>query len=270
MVNGEVDLCVAPSESVISCWTSDTGKVKPIAVAALLQHDMSSIASLKSGSVQSLADLSGKRYASYGGRFEMAIIRQAVANSNGDPGSVVELLPPKLDCLDWVTRGNADATWIFSAWEGVIAKRNGIEINEFQLKNAQVPYGYSPVILAHPSMLEGSKAELLKRFLKVCQRSYKFCQENPTDAAKLLFDTAQHPTLNQLGLPVLIESQELLAAHHCFLNETGNWGVMKPEKWNEFVTWLLKNNCLTHRDGGLVRASDIDANQLYTNAFLSV
>lgn len=270
MVNGEVNLCVAPSESVISCWTSEPEKMKPVAVAALLQHDMSSIASLKSGSVQSLADLSGKKYASYAGRFEMAIIRQAVANSKGDPNSVIELLPPKLDCLDWVTRGDADATWIFSAWEGVIAKRSGIEINEFQLKDAQVPYGYSPVMLAHPSMLEGTKAEVLKRFLKVCQKSYQFCQENPSEAAKLLLETAQHATLDRLGLSVLAESQGVLATNRCFLTETGHWGVMKPGKWQEFVTWLLANKCLTHRDGSFVTASEIDAKQLFTNAFLSL
>lgn len=172
---------MAPSESVISCWTSEPGKVKPVAVAALLQHDMSSIVSLKSGPIQKLADLSGKKYASYGGRFEMAIIRQAVANSNGDPSTVIELLPPKLDCLDWVTRGDADVTWIFSAWEGVTAKHNGIEINEFQLKDAQVPYGYSPVMLASPRMMEGDKAEVLKRFLNICQKAFKFCQESPSD-----------------------------------------------------------------------------------------
>jgi len=222
--------------------------VKPVAVAALLQHDMSSIASLKNGKIQKLADLSGKKYASYAGRFEMAIIRQAVTNSGGSvtSDSVIELLPPKLDCLDWVTRGDADATWIFSAWEGVIANHNGIELNEFQLKDAQVPYGYSPVLLAHPRLLEGEKADVLKRFLSVCQKAYKFCQDHPAEAAKILLENAQHPSLETLGLSILTESQGVLASNHCFLStETGNWGVMKPGKWSDFVSWLLTNASLS-------------------------
>ena len=45
-----------------------------------------------------MADLDGKTYASYGGRFEMAILRQMIKNAGGK-GDVVEVLPPKLDCF---------------------------------------------------------------------------------------------------------------------------------------------------------------------------
>lgn len=70
---------------------------------------------------------------------------------------------------------------------------------------------------------------------------------------------------------MLTESQTMLATNNCFLSETGNWGVMKPEKWEEFVSWLLANKCLTHRDGTtLVTSAEIDANHMYTNAFLPV
>jgi hypothetical protein len=49
-------------------------------------------------------------YASYGGRFEMAIIRQLVkqsssGSSGGEGQQVIEKQPPKLDCFDTVLRG---------------------------------------------------------------------------------------------------------------------------------------------------------------------
>ena len=56
------------------------------------------------------SDLDGKVYASYGGRFEMAIIRQLVkqsssSSSSGEGQHVIEIQPPKLDCFDAVLRG---------------------------------------------------------------------------------------------------------------------------------------------------------------------
>jgi hypothetical protein len=68
LVNGVVDLCIAPSESVVSCWTSDdVGKDRPVAVAAVLQNDTSAVFALKSSGIVSAAQLDGRKYASYQG-----------------------------------------------------------------------------------------------------------------------------------------------------------------------------------------------------------
>ena len=152
VVNGKADLCCTPTESVISCWTSEEGKVRPVAVAALLQSRASAIVSLKSGPVQKITDLANHRYASYAGRFEMNIVNEMIAKAykadpalaNTTPKQTTELLPPKLDCFDWVKRGDAEATWIFMGWEGITAKRAGIELNVFPVHEdgSGVPYGY--------------------------------------------------------------------------------------------------------------------------------
>jgi ABC-type nitrate/sulfonate/bicarbonate transport system substrate-binding protein len=69
-----------------------------VAIATLLQNDTSAIATKANANIKSMADLDGKTYASYGGRFEMAIVRQMIKNAGGK-GDVVEVLPPKLDCF---------------------------------------------------------------------------------------------------------------------------------------------------------------------------
>ena len=51
-------------------------------------------------------------------------------------------------------QGKVDATWIFEAWEGVLAKQNGVQLNAFRLSEHQVPYGYSPLLLAAPALLQ--------------------------------------------------------------------------------------------------------------------
>lgn len=52
-----------------------------------------------------------------------------------------------------VPQGEADATWVFMGWEGIEAKRKGVELNAFGLEEFGVPYGYSPLLIAHPDTI---------------------------------------------------------------------------------------------------------------------
>ena len=54
--------------------------------------------------------------------------------------------PPRL-------QGQTDATWVFLGWEGIMAQRAGFELNAFCPNDFKVPYGYSPVLVAHPDTL---------------------------------------------------------------------------------------------------------------------
>mmetsp|Transcript_9763 Transcript_9763/g.8722 ORF Transcript_9763/g.8722 Transcript_9763/m.8722 type:complete len:320 (-) Transcript_9763:619-1578(-) len=266
LVNGEVDLCIGPSESLISSWTSDNGKVKPIALAAVLQSDTSAIVTLKNSEINALHLLDNKKYASYEGRFEMGIVRQMIKN-NGGKGEVIEVNPPKLDCFDAVVRGEADSTWIFLGWEGLIAKQNGIELNEFNVSESKVPYGYSPLLLGHPKLLEDNN--LVAKFLKVSERGYVFANNNPVVASELFYELANHETLHKLGLPFVIESTKYLAAGNHYLTSNGKWGVMDPKRWSDYIGWLLSNDLLTHRDNSLVDPKELPLNELFTNSLLN-
>ena len=50
-------------------------------------------------------------------------------------------------------QGHVDSTWVFMAWEGILAKHKGVDLNAFSLSDFKVPYGYSPVLLAAPASL---------------------------------------------------------------------------------------------------------------------
>ncbi|KAJ1427498.1 NMT1/THI5 like domain-containing protein [Ochromonadaceae sp. CCMP2298] len=248
VVNGCVNFCIAPSESAVSCWTSDAGNVRPVAVAAILQTDTSAIVTRADSGITSPAQLDGKIYASYQGRFEMPIVQQMIKQAGGK-GVAVETAPPKLDCFDAVMRGDADATWVFMAWEGVIAEMKGVKLNAFDLKSSSVPYGYSPVLLAHPDMVQD---ESLAAFLRVTQEGFKFATEQPAEAALLLMETAQHPSLAALGLHMLVKSQRFLSEGGHYLDGMGKWGTMDSERVKEFLDWLAANELLRYRDDSVV------------------
>jgi NitT/TauT family transport system substrate-binding protein len=139
-------------------------------------------------------------------------------------------------------------------WEGVQATRNKVELNVFPLSEAGVPYGYTPVLLAHPKYCKAGseEAELLRRFLEVSARGHQYAAAHPTETADALISEANHASLTELGRDFVVESQRLLSEGDHYLNESKQWGHMEPARWEQFVDWLFANNCITARDGSVL------------------
>ena len=271
VVNLTADMCLAPSESVISCATSESDKVRPIAIAAVLHTRGSAIVTLKSSGIDSLEKLSGKTYGSYGGRFEMAEIDSIIKEAGGRDG-VVEVVPPKFDCFEKLLAGEIDSTWIFPCWEAVIAKQaRNVDLNIFLVNDTCRSYGYSPVILAHPDLLTDSsgKSGIIKRFLCITQRAARYAVDHPEEAVQcLLHGSNNHHSIASLPVQILIESQIEAGKH--YLSPEGNWGFMSDVQWSSWVDWLFEHNCITGSDGGTLPRSAIVSTELYTNEFLNM
>lgn len=269
VVNGRADLCVCPSESMISCLTSDKDEARmPICVAALLQEDASALCCQVSSGIASPAQLAGRRYASYEGRFEMNIVNELVRLAGGD-GPVIETTPPKLAIFDMLCAGEAEAeaTWIFEAWEGVMAKQRGVALTTFPIKSSGVPYGYSPCLLASHALCQPSSdgGDVLAAFLRATEKGYQLAAADPARAADALL-SSRHASLDALGRDFLIESQRFLSDGGYFLDAQGRWGRMDAQRWAAFVAWLLERGLVARRGGEAV--TELDVGQLFTNAFL--
>jgi NitT/TauT family transport system substrate-binding protein len=258
VATGEATLAIGPSESVISYHTHP--EYPPLtAVAAVCQTDRSAIVTLADDSIDRPAQLDGRRYASYDARFEDDIVRQLIRNDGGD-GDVEIVTPPKLGIWDTVLDGDADATWVFMPWEGLLAERDGVDLTPFYLDEYDIPYGYTPVLLARPDTI-ADDAERLEGFLTASARGYRFAAENPAEAATILREAATGMDADD---PDFLErSQRELA--EAYLTADGEWGRMTTERWDRFVTWLADRGILTGVDGTPIPAEDLPAEELYTN-----
>jgi len=272
---GKADFAIAPSESAVSFATSEPSKPRLQAVAAVLQGSTSAIATLKSSGIDTPAMLAGKRYASYVGRFEDAIVAQMVNNSGGD-GMAVDFHPlpahayGDADTMNtgsvvasMLDKGLSDSTWIFSHWEGVLAERSGQELNYFALEDHGVPYGYSPVLLAHPDLLRG-EAGLVAAFLKASATGFSYAAAEPEAAAAMLCAEATHPSLADAAF--VAASQKMISPK--YLTDEGKWGVMTSQRWSAFVDFLSDSRILVSRDGAPIARSAVDDLRLFTNEFL--
>jgi NitT/TauT family transport system substrate-binding protein len=273
--DGKATFAIAPSESAISFATTDcseTSKLK--AIAAVLQGSTSSICTLKSSGIDRPQKLMGKRYASYGGRFEDAIVASMVNADGGDGSKVLfhnldhhgygdaDTMKSSSIVASYLEKGGSDSTWIFTHWEGVLAKRAGQQLNCFALEDYKVPYGYAPILLAHPNTINDKK-DAVQSFIQASARGYAFAAEKPAEAAQILMETAQHPSLNDLDF--LVESQTLISKEYLLENK---WGVMDLKRWSTFVEFLSTHNILTDRQGNKNDASTVDVASLFTNEFV--
>lgn len=258
VATGEATLAIGPSESVISYHTHPEYP-SLTAVAAVCQTDRSAIVTLADDSIDRPAQLDGRRYASYDARFEDDIVRQLIRNDGGD-GDVEIVTPPKLGIWNTVLDGDADATWVFMPWEGLLAERDGVDLTPFYLDEYDIPYGYTPVLLARPDTI-ADDAERLEGFLTASARGYRFAAENLAEAATILREAATGMDADD---PDFLErSQHELA--EAYLTADGEWGRMTTARWDRFVTWLADRGILTGVDGTPIPAEDLPAEELYTN-----
>lgn len=257
VAENKAQFAIAPSESIISYQTL-AKKPNLTAIAAILQEDTSAIVSLSSSGIKQMKDLDGKKYASYDARFEDTIVAKMI-KKDGGKGKHIKITLNKLGIWDTLLSGEADATWIFMPWEGIMARRNSIDLNVFKLKDYDIPYGYSPVLLAHPQFLQ-KNAEATKKFLAATAKGFEWAAKNPKEAAKILADSSDHPSLNDLAF--LEESQTYIAQY--YVSKENKWGTMDDNRWNSFIHWLLKNKLISKSEETL-----LEQQTLYTNKYLS-
>lgn len=61
-----------------------------------------------------------------------------IKNDGGDGEYIEDTSMGMLGIWKTLLAGKADATWVFMAWEGVMAKQGGVELNVFQLDDYKV------------------------------------------------------------------------------------------------------------------------------------
>lgn len=261
VATGESTLAIAPSESAIS-YRTHPDYPSLTAVAAVCQVDRSAIVTLEESGIDRPAQLDGKRYASYDARFEDHIVRQLVRNDGGD-GDIEITTPPKLGIWNTLLEGEADATWVFMPWEGLLAERDDVGLNAFYLDDYDVPYGYTPLLLARPETVD-DEADLLSDFLAATAEGYQYAADNPEAAADIL--RAEASGMDNDDPAFLRASQRAIA--DAYLTADGEWGPMAHDRWDAFVDWLAANEILTTVGGKPIPAGDLDTTALFTNDLL--
>lgn len=243
----EVDFAVVPTESLFSLILKEN-KVEVKGIYAILQEDTSAIVTLKSSNINRPKDLDGKIYASFKARYEDKIVKQMVINDGGKGEFTIEY-PEKLGIWETILAKKSDASWTFKAWEGIEAQTQGIELNEFSLKDYGIPYGYSPLIIAKSSDIN-LKNQAFKNFVIATKKGYLFAQNNPEKAVEIL---SKHIPKRDLAQIDILKSQNYLNQYYGNENTIGK---METAVFQTFIDWLWEHNILEKR---------LEANEVFIN-----
>lgn len=246
---GLVDFALCPLESVMSYQT----KAVPFnlqAIAALFKEDLSAIVCKKNQGIESPKDLDGKSYASYKARYEDAIVKQMIMNDGGK-GTINVVYPEKLGIWETIENGSIDATWIFMNWEGVQAHQDGLELEYFKMKDYDIPYSYSPVIVVNGDLINRNK-ETYKTFLKITKMGFLYAQKRPEKAAQMLLLHVPQKDKN-------LDLKKCIELTTAAIGTDTNWGIMEDERVESFLKWLQINKLENHK---------LKSEMLYTNILI--
>lgn len=240
------DIVVGPQISILEKIAEG---VPLTAIATLTQRCDSGIVSLKESGITSPKKLEGKRLTHWEPRWFHGVIGEAMRLDGGDY-SKVKLVPMDVGDIVSTLGTAADATWVYENWENQELLEAGKEINYISLADFHPLFDFcAPSIAADRELLE-ERPEEARAFLAALTRGYIEAAENPKEAV-----LSVRERLPEVPDSLLIRSQKHLS--NLFLDETGRWGYIKPERWERMADWLVSN-------GYYDRRRDTE----YTNAYL--
>jgi ABC-type nitrate/sulfonate/bicarbonate transport system substrate-binding protein len=254
---GKADFAISFVEQVVIDRVTDL-PVK--SVAALVQHNTSALVTLKSSGLDRPAKLEGKRYAGFGSPYEEPVIAQVIRHDGGATGKI-QNITTNTGGLQALEAKQADFVWIYLGWEGLQAKRDGVELNTFLIKDYGVPDYPSPVLITSEAFLK-DHADVGRRFMAATSRGFQLAISDPAAAADLLI--AGNPPGSFPDPALVRESARYLAGQ--YQAEAPRWGEQTLQTWSGYPKFMLESGKLMDANNKPVTTLDYAA--MFTNDLL--
>ncbi len=233
---GKAQFAVSFQEEIGPALAAET-PLPVVAVATILEHNVSGILSLKEKGIDSPKKLEGKRYASWDSPFEKAILK-AVMEEDGGDFSKLNLIPNTVTDVITALQTDIDAVWVYYGWDGVATELAGIETNYIAFKDIKSVFDfYTPVLTSSTKFLE-EEPETARKFLEATAKGYEYAISHPHQAAEILVKYAP-----EIDLELAKKSQEYLAKE--YKAEKERWGVIDQTRWADFYTWMYENQIIS-------------------------
>ena len=235
---GDADMAFAFAGTVIEQRMAGTPLV---AVAAVAQHNVSSLVALAGSGITRPSDFAGKRYASFGHpQFERGVI-QRMMTTDGATTTDFTLTAERFASVELLTSGAYDFLWVYDGVELVEAATQGIYLVSFAPGNYGVPDYYAPVIFAHDRLLADSVSrEAGRRVITAIQRGYQVAIAQPD--AVLADIAATAPALGGW----LFATEEITRASQQYQSanyapqSAAHWGEQTLPLWVDFARFLTQ------------------------------
>jgi ABC-type nitrate/sulfonate/bicarbonate transport system substrate-binding protein len=227
--------------------------VPAVSIAAIIEHNTSSLLALAESGISEPGDLAGHTYGGFGGQLETELVDRLVTCGGGDPGTVDHVEVGQTDYRVGLEQGDYDVIWVFDGWDKIRLEQDGVEVNTIPFIEHQecIPDWYTPLIATSESLI-ADDPELVSDFLEATADGYRLAIDDPGLAADHLLAAA--PELDEA---LVRASAEYLAGRYA--SEPTSWGRQDRAVWVEFDQFLV--------DAGLID-DPVDVDAAFTNDLL--
>ncbi|MFV0525300.1 MAG: ABC transporter substrate-binding protein [Acidimicrobiales bacterium] len=250
VATGHADFGVSVQESLIPAQAQG---VPVVSVAAIVQHNTSSLMALASSGITGPASLPGRTYGGFGGQLERALIDRLVTCSGGDPSDVTYVEVGNTDYRVGLETDAFDFVWVFDGWDKIRMEQAGVDVVTIPFIDHVdcIPDWYTPLLITSTE-LAADDPELVSAFMAATAQGYQAAIDGPSAAADALLVGA--PELD----PELVRaSADYLAGQYAL--DAPQWGHQDREVWVAFNDFLVEAGMLDE---------PVDVDTAFTNEFL--
>jgi len=251
LTTGKADFAISTEEDVTPAVAQG---LPVISVAAILQHNTSSMVALTSSGITRPRDLAGKVYGGFGGQLEKALVQQLVRCDGGDPSHIKFVQVGDADYRVGLTKHFYDFVWVFDGWEGIqftdIDHLHTVTMPFIRYQRC-IPDWYTPVIATSQKLINGDPKDVAA-FMAATKRGYQEAIAHPREAASALLAAA--PDVDR----TLVEKSAGYMSTH-YTDDPSRWGWQQPSVWNRMTAFL--------RSAGMVTGK-VDVSRAFTNRFV--
>ena len=226
--------------------------VPVVSIAALVQHPLNSVMTLKDSGIVEPKDLAG-RTIGWPGIPDNEPLLDTMLKSQGLSLSDVELVNVGFDLVPALIGGKVDAI-VGAYWvhESISAINQGFPVNIMRMEQHGVPDFYELVLVTNEEKIK-KNPEMVRRFVRAVTRGYQDAIEDPQGAVELLKRVRP-----EVDLAIESPGVDMLAP--LWGTDQGVFGWQDEARWIEFAAWLEEAGLLS--GGG-------DVNAAFDNSFVA-
>jgi putative hydroxymethylpyrimidine transport system substrate-binding protein len=221
-----------------------------VSVAAIVQEPLTSIVSIGSKHIKTVAQLRGKRVGDAGIPYQHAYLRTILAHA-GVPASSVKEINVGDNLVPAMLSGRVDATLgAYWNYEAIQLAEAGKKPNVIRMNQVGVPNYDELVVVVRRSTLT-DHIDLVRRFVQALARGYESVRADPSGAVANL--VRMNPGLNerfqlasvQATLPAFFPS-----------NSSEPWGFQDQSQWNAYGQWMLDQHLISNPNAAFTASTN--------------